>query len=90
MENANVSPINSRKNVLDYYQGKLSHLDKHNGKSVSIRNFKYWSGLNEFYCNGKVMLGPNGLSILLLTLCMVDLPIVVIYVFSILVRYYNL
>jgi hypothetical protein len=55
-----------------------------------IRNYKYWSGFNEFYCNGKIMIGPNGIKIFIITLASINLPILLIYIFTILVKYYNL
>ncbi len=63
--------------------------DKYDDKHL-IRNYKYWSGLNEFYCNGKVMLGPDGLKIMIITLVSINLPVILIYIFTILVSYYNL
>ncbi len=50
-----------------------------------IRNYKYWNGYNQFYCDGKIMLGPNGLKLLLITLLLINIPIVLIFIFSILV-----
>jgi hypothetical protein len=54
-------------------------------KDQVIKNYKYWSGYNEFYCNGRVMLGPRGLKTFSLTFLMINLPTIVIYVFAILV-----
>jgi len=61
-----------------------------NSASEIIRNFQYWSGFNDFYCNGRIMIGPKGLKNLCLTLLMINLPVIIVYIFSILVRNYNL
>ena len=50
-----------------------------------MRNFNYWSGYNEFYCNGKIMLGPKGLKLLMMTIIIINLPQIPIFLFSILV-----
>ncbi len=63
---------------------------EHKEKDEIIRNYKYWSGLNEFYCNGHIMIGPNGLRILSVSTIAINLPAIGIYVFGVLVKYNNL
>lgn len=49
-----------------------------------IRNYEYWPGNNEFYCKGYLMLGPKGLSKLLLLFLMVTVPFLLSFLFTIL------
>jgi hypothetical protein len=62
----------------------------HIGEAKIIRNYQYWNGFNEFYCNGSIMIGPKGLKTLSWTFLMINLPVILILIFSILVNYYNL
>jgi hypothetical protein len=55
-----------------------------------LRNFHYWNGFNEFYCKGHIMIGPNGIKIFSLTFSLINIPIGILYIFTILVLYYNL
>ena len=54
-----------------------------------ILNYKYWSGHNQFYCNGKIMLGPNGLIVIIISNIMINLPLILLCLFSLLVSLYN-
>ncbi len=56
-----------------------------NHDKLLIKNYKYWSGYNEFYCNGRLMLGPSGCKLLSITLTSINIPICLVYVFTILV-----
>lgn len=48
-----------------------------------IRNYEYWQGHNEFYCKGKIMLGPNGCSKLIQITILINLPSVMFLLFTI-------
>jgi hypothetical protein len=54
-----------------------------------IRNYQYWNGFNRFYCNGNVMLGPDGLKHISLTFLAINIPTFLIFIFVILVKYCN-
>ena len=51
-----------------------------------IKNYKYWSGYNDFYCDGRIMIGPNGLKLLGLTFLSINVPALVTLVIIILVK----
>ena len=48
-----------------------------------IRNYEYWPGNNEFYCNGKFMFGPKGLKKFLFLLLLITLSSILSLLFSI-------
>jgi hypothetical protein len=58
-------------------------------KGKVMRNFRYWTGLNDFYCKGCVMTGPGGLKLYIHTLLYIVLPLLLFYMFSILVIFIN-
>jgi palmitoyltransferase ZDHHC9/14/18 len=48
-----------------------------------IRNYEYWLGNNEFYCNGKLMFGPKGLKKFLFLLLLITTQTILSLLFSI-------
>lgn len=48
-----------------------------------IRNYEYWLGHNEFYCQGKIMLGPNGLRKLSQMSIVINIPSALFLLFTI-------
>lgn len=55
-----------------------------------VKNYQYWNGQNEFYCKGKIMLGPKGLKAFTLTWMMINLPSVLFFIFTILVNNFKI
>ena len=49
----------------------------------TIRNYEYWLGNNEFYCNGKLMFGPKGLKKFLFLLLLITTQTILSLLFSI-------
>ena len=50
---------------------------------VAKRNYEYWLGNNEFYCNGKLMFGPKGLKKFLFLLLLITTQTILSLLFSI-------
>jgi len=55
-------------------------------EEYTIKNYKYWNGFNDFYCKGKIMVGPGGLKNIILTTLLINSPIIIIFIFVIFVR----
>jgi hypothetical protein len=55
-----------------------------------VKNYQYWNGLNEFYCKGNIMLGPNGFKAFCITWVIINLPAVALFFFTILVNNYKI
>ena len=49
----------------------------------TIKNYEYWLGNNEFYCNGKFMFGPKGLKKFLFLLLLITTQTILSLLFSI-------
>ena len=51
-----------------------------------IRNYEYWPGNNQFFCQGYLMFGPKGLNKILLILPMITIPFILSLLFSVMIN----
>jgi len=63
----------------------MNEIKENEEEEYTIKIYKYWSGFNDFYCKGRVMVGPGGLKNIILTTLLIDTSVVVIFIFIIFV-----
>ena len=51
-----------------------------------IRNYEYWPGNNQFFCQGYLMFGPKGLNKILLIIPMITIPFILSLLFSVMIN----